>query len=120
MLIKIYRAALVLAFLWLLGNTAVSAQQQLARQADLDKVEQQIRETKAQVDAHILSDYKNFNALYSVDSGKLADLNTRLAVMESTMATNTRILWGIVAAVALQLLQVFFGLFRVDITKRQK
>lgn len=113
------RILIGLIMLWLAGNVFVSAQQQIARQADVDKLEKEVIAIREQYNAHIVSDYKNFSAMYSVDAAKIGDLTTRLAVLESGMSTITRILWGIVAAVSLQLLHLLLGGVRLDIRRKR-
>lgn len=119
LLLFVYRGLLVLVFLWLVGNTIVSAQQQYVRQQDFDKLEKRLNDITDQLGNHVTSDYKSFNALTTADANKIADLNTRLAVMEATMGNMTRILWGVAGAVCLQLLHLFFQVFRVDVVKRE-
>ncbi len=78
----------------------------------VDRLEEDLHRYQARLDEHVVSDYKNFTNLYSLDADKLNGLVTRMAVLESTMAQNTRILWGIVLAVAVQLFQVLMDLLK--------
>ncbi len=78
----------------------------------VDRLEEDLHRYQARLDEHVVSDYKNFTNIYSLDADKLNGLVTRMAVLESTMSQNTRILWGIVVAVALQLFQVLMDLLK--------
>lgn len=123
---RIFWMLVLIVILWLGGNIVVSAQQQLARQADLDRIEEELRDMRAQhkemrdlYNSHVISDYKTFSAMVSGDAGKINDLATRLAVLEVGMTTITRILWGIVAAVSLQLLHLVVAGIRLDIRRKR-
>ncbi len=110
-------------FVWLCVTAITDAQQirqQWAAQEDVDKIEMELATERAKLEEHILSDYKRFSELNQADSVRMNDLDKRLALMESTVAMNNRILWGVMAAVGLQLAHVFFGLFKIEIVKRKR
>ncbi len=116
----LYLIGLILVSFWLCGNGIVSAQQQWARQQDLERVEGDLAALKAEVKGHIKADYEHFNTLYSIDVGKIGELDKRLAVLESSVSTNTRLLWGVGLAALAQLLHLFLAAFKIEIAKRQK
>ncbi len=115
--------ATAVVFVWLCVAAITSAQQvrqQWASEEDLAKLEVQVATERAKLEEHILADYKRFAELTAADLTKINDLNTRLALVESSQTNTNRILLGILGALGLQLGHLFFGLFKIEIVRRRK
>ena len=117
---RILSTTSLLILMWMLVATAGSADAYVQQKSEVERLQTEFDRMEAEFNMHVRNDYATFNQLHQLDREYITKLEVRLAVLESAVSANTKLLWSIVAAVALQVLILFIRAFRVVVAANGK